>query len=183
MLSFLRLFGVTVAAVWFGATVFFTFSAGPAFFTDEMKRLFPPPYNGVIAEFVIARLFILHYLCGVLALLHLGADWMYSGKQPSRFAVWLVGGALGLSLLGGVWLQPKLKELHQFKYAEHYRLPKNAQERAAAAKSFSLWHGVSMGMNLVVLLALWANLARVIQPGEAPRFVAPMNKFGLDKRS
>ena len=36
---------------------------------------------------------------------------------------------------------------------------------------------------LFVLAALWLNLARVIQPGEAPRFVSPFNKFGLDKRS
>ena len=68
MLSFLRFFGVTVAAVWFGATVFFTCFAGPAFFTDEMKKLFPPPYNGAIAEIVLGRYFILHYLCGFLAL-------------------------------------------------------------------------------------------------------------------
>ena len=183
MLSYLRFFGVTVAAVWFGATVFFTFFAGPAFFTEEMKRMFPPPYNGAVAELVIARLFILHYVCGFLALAHVGAEWMYSGKEPSRFSVWLVGGALGLSLLGGLWLQPKLKDWHQLKYADHYRRAASAQQRVEAAKSFGLWHGVSMGMNLVTLLALWANLARVIQPGEAPRFVSPFNKFGIDKRS
>ncbi|MFM8470094.1 MAG: DUF4149 domain-containing protein [Limisphaerales bacterium] len=183
MLSFLRFFGVTVAAVWFGATFFFTFFAGPAFFTDEMKRLFPPPYNGTIAELVIARLFVLHYLCGLLALAHVGAEWMYSGKEPPRFTVWLVGGALGVSLLGGVWLQPKLKLLHQVKYAEHYRLAATSQQRADAAKAFSTWHGVSMGMNLVTLLALWVNLARVIRTGEAPRFVSPINKFGIDKRT
>lgn len=183
MLSFLRFFGVTVAAVWFGATVFFTFFAGPAFFTDEMKRLFPPPYNGAVAELVIARLFVLHYICGFLALLHLGAEWMYSGKEPPRFSAWLVGGALALSLVGGIWLQPKLKEWHRIKYAEHYRLAKTPPERAAAAKSFGMWHGISMGMNLLTLAALWLNLARVIHPGEAPRFVSPVNKFGLDRRS
>ena len=122
MLSFLRFFGVTVAAVWFGSTVFFTFFAGPAFFTDEMKKLVPPPYNGAIAELVLSRYFILHYICGFLALAHLGADWMYSGKIPTRVTVWLVGGVLGLSLLGGLWLQPKLHQLQHVKYADHYRL-------------------------------------------------------------
>lgn len=182
MISFLRFFGVTVAAVWFGATVFFTFFAGPAFFTDEMKRLFPPPYNGAIAEFVIARLFILHYICGCLALLHLGAEWLYLGKEPPRLSAWVVGGALALSLIGGIWLQPKLKEWQRIKY-EQYGLTKTAAERAEAAKSFGMWHGISMGMNLLTLAALWLNLARVILPGEAPRFVSPVNKFGIDRRS
>lgn len=183
MLSFLRFFGVTVAAVWFGSTIFFTFFAGPAFFTEEMKKLFPPPYNGAIAELVISRYFVLHYVCGLLALAHLGAEWMYSGKVPPRLTVWLVGGVLGLSLLGGLWLQPKLKELQRVKYADHYRYTATAPQREAAAKSFGLWHGVSQAMNLVMLLSLWLYLARVIHTGEAPRFVSPINKFGIDKRT
>lgn len=183
MLSFLRFFGVTVAAVWFGATVFFTLFAGPAFFTDEMKRLFPPPYNGAIAELVLSRFFILHYLCGLLALAHLGAEWMYSGKVPPRLTVWLVGGTLGFSLLGGLWLQPKLHKLQRVKYADHYRIPATAQQREAAAKDFGMWHGISQAMNILVLLSLWLYLARVIQPGESPRFVSPISKFGLDKRT
>ena len=186
MLSFLRFFGVTVAAVWFGATVFFTFFVGRVFFTAPLVDFLPAPYNGEVAQLVIAKLFLLHYACGLLALAHVGAEWMYSGKEPPRFTVWLVGGALGLSLLGGLWLQPKLKLLHQVKYAEHYRRPATPAQRGDAAKSFGTWHGISMGMNLVTLLALWVNLARVIQPGEAPRFVSPINKFnqfGIDKRT
>lgn len=183
MLSFLRFFGVTVAAIWFGATVFFTFFAGPAFFTDEMKKLFPPPYNGAIAELVLGRFFVLHYICGFLALAHLGAEWMYSGKVPPRLTVWLVGGVLGLSLLGGLWLQPKLHTYQRVKYADHYRVAATPQQREAAAKSFGMWHGISQSMNIVVLLSLWLYLSRVIQPGEAPRFVSPINKFGLDKRT
>jgi hypothetical protein len=174
---------MTVAAVWFGSTIFFTFFAGPAFFTEEMKRLFPPPYNGAIAELVISRYFVLHYVCGLLALAHLGAEWMYSGKVPPRLTVWLVGAVLGLSLLGGLGIQPKLKELQRVKYADHYRHPATAPQREAAAKSFSLWHGVSQAANLVMLLSLWLYLARVIHTGEAPRFVSPMNKFGIDKRT
>lgn len=183
MLSFLRFFGVTVAAVWFGATVFFTFFVGRVFFTPPLIDFLHAPYNGEVAQLVIAKLFVLHYLCGFLALAHVGAEWMYSAKEPPRFTIWLVGGALGLSLLGGIWLQPKLKDWHQIKYADHYRRAATPQQRADAAKSFSTWHGVSMGMNLVTLLALWVNLARVIRTGEAARFVSPINKFGIDKRA
>ncbi len=183
MLSFLRFFGVTVAAVWFGSTVFFTLFAGPAFFTDEVKRLIPPPYNGAVAELVLGRYFILHHLCGLLALAHLGAEWMYSGKVPPRLTVWLVGGVLGLGLLGGLWLQPKLHQLQCVKYADHYRLPATTQQREAAARDFGMWHGVSQSMNILVFLSLWLHLARIIQPGDSLRFVSPINKFGLDNRA
>ncbi len=174
---------MTVAAVWFGSAVFFSLFVGPAFFTDEMKRLFPPPYNGAIAELVLSRYFVLHYICGVLALVHLVAEWIYSGKVAARLTLWLVGGVLGLSLLGGVWLQPKLKQLQRVKYAEHYRLNAATQQREAAAKDFGLWHGVARMTDLAMLLALWVYLARVIHTGESPRFVSPIHKFGMDVRS
>ena len=94
-----------------------------------------------------------------------------------------MGSVLVLSLLGGIWLQPKLKDLQQVKYAEHYRRAATPQQREAAMKSFSTWHGVSQAMNLLMMLSLWVYLSRVIHTGEAPRFVSPINKFGLDNRS
>ncbi len=57
VIGFLRFIGLTNAAVWFGAAVFFTFVGGPAFFSPEMKHLLPPPYNGAAAELMIARVF------------------------------------------------------------------------------------------------------------------------------
>ncbi len=188
MLSFLRIFGVTVAAVWFGSAIFFTFFVGPVFFTKAMTDVFRPPYNGMVAELVIGRYFILHYICGFLALAHLVAEWIYSGKVASRFTLWLVGGVLGFSLIGGLLLQPKLKQLQQIKYAENFRdsrgnaLVVTPAERDAAAKSFGTLHGISQAVNVLMLLALWLYLARVGHPAEPPRFVSPINKFGIDKR-
>ena len=45
--GFLRFIGVANAAIWFGSAIFFTFAAGPAFFTTEMVHIIPPPYNGL----------------------------------------------------------------------------------------------------------------------------------------
>jgi len=187
VLSFLRIFGVTVAAVWFGSAIFFTFFVGPAFFSKAMTDVFRPPYNGMVAELVIGRYFILHYICGFLALAHIVAEWIYSGKIVPRATLWLVGSVLVISLIGGLVIQPRLQRLHQVKYAEHYRdgrgnpMASTATERESAAKSFGTLHGVSQGMNLVMLLALWLYLARAINTGEPARFVSPINKFGLDK--
>lgn len=173
---------MTVAAVWLGTSVFGLFVM-PVFFTDEMKRLFAPPYNGAIAQMVLDRYFVMHYLCGFLALAHLGAEWMYSGKVISRVTLWLVAGVLGMSLIGGLLLQPKLKELHRIKYADNYRLSATPLQREAAAKSFGTLHGLARVTDFLALVALWIHLARIINTGEAPRFVSPINKFGLDKMS
>jgi len=39
VLGFLRIIALLNAAVWFGSIIFFTFAAGPAFFTDDMIQL------------------------------------------------------------------------------------------------------------------------------------------------
>lgn len=171
---------MTVAAVWLGTSVFGLFVM-PVFFSVEMKRLFPPPYNGAIAQLVLERYFVVHIICGLLALAHLGADWMYSGKVVSRVTLWLAGSVLAISLLGGYWLQPKLEKLQKIKYADQYRVAATPLEREAAGKAFGMWHGVSRTLDLFALFALWIYLVRIVNPGEPQRFVSPINKFGMDK--
>src|SRR5678816_4102246 len=58
VLGFLRIIAIINAAVWFGSIVFFTFAAGPAFFTDEMIRLLGKAHAGAAAQLVVHRYFI-----------------------------------------------------------------------------------------------------------------------------
>ena len=180
MIAFLRFVGVTNAAIWFGATFFFTFVAGSAFFSPEMTQFIPAPYNGLAAQVVIGRLFGLHHLCGVLALLHLTAEWLYAGRLLHRATLALLIGLVGLNLYGGLVLQPRLKDLHRVKYA-----PKSPPaDREAARQSFSAWHRLSMLANLFVLGGVLAYLWQVVNtapPASAPFLAAP--KFGIDKRA
>jgi len=57
VIGFLRIVGILNAAVWFGAAVFFTFGAGFAPFSAEMKRLLGsnnyPYFSGAIAQILI----------------------------------------------------------------------------------------------------------------------------------
>lgn len=156
MIGFLRFVGVVNAAVWFGSAIFFTIVAGPTFFSDEMVKLIRPPYNGAAAQILLKRYFYLHYCCGGIAVVHLLLERLYTGRTFERFTLALLAIILGFSLIGGFWLQPKLKGYHYIKYRGA-----TAEERAAAAKSFGAWHGVSQTMNIFVTVGLLFYLWRV----------------------
>ena len=72
-----------------------------------------------------------------------------------------------LSLFGGFWLQPRLKDLHAIKYSAK----ETPERRRAAADTFKTWHGISQMMNLFVLLGLGVHLCRVASRGEDARFL------------
>ena len=156
------------AAVWLGAAVFFTFGAGPAFFSTEMKALLEknyPYYSGGVAQIVIARYFHWQLVCSLIALGHLVAEWLYLGKNPNKFTASLLGVILCLGLLGGFWVQPKLKRFHLVKYSP----ASTAEQRQLAISSFKDWHGTSQGMNLVVLLGIAIYCWRTANPSDPTR--------------
>lgn len=176
VITLLRFAGILNAAVWFGAAMFFTWVAAPAFFTPEMKELLGPKnypyYSGAVAQFVVARYFVLQYVCGALAVLHLSAEWVLLGKPVHKFSAGLVAVLVGIGLLGGFGLQPKLKQLHRIKYG----IATPAGEKEKAASSFRVWHGTSAGLNLILLAGLAIYLWRTTTPPGGPRFVSA-NKF------
>lgn len=172
MIGFLRFLGLLNAAIWLGAAVSFTLAIGPGFFSNEMKAVLPPPYNGAAAQIIIQRYFILLHWCGAFALLHLLLEKLYLGKVAERLTVAVLTLTIFLGLLGGFWFQPKLKDLHLRWYDS--RAPVAAREKAH--HSFSIWHGVSQTMNLFVIGGLLVYLWRVSNPPGALRFLSA-NKF------
>src|SRR5437867_332748 len=105
------------AAVWFGAAIFFTFGVGPAPFSHEMHVLLSglknpthvSYFSGAIAQIFIARYFHLQLACGAVALLHVLAEWLYLGRIPQKLWFGLLIALVAAGLLGGYWLQPKMK--------------------------------------------------------------------------
>ena len=171
MIGLLRFVGILNAAIWFGGAVFFTFGVGTASFSPEMKALLGannyPYFSGAIAQILIGRYFGLQAVCSVVACLHLLAEWLYLGKQPHRLRLLLVFGLCAMALLGGFWLQPKMKALHAVKYGSNNK----PDVREAAGRSFRVWHGLSMSMNLVLLIGIGVYLWRVANPSDPMRFV------------
>ena len=178
MIGFLRFVGILNAAVWFGTAIFFTFGAGLAPFSQEMKSLLGPnnyPYfSGAIAQILIARYFHFQLACGMVAVLHLLAEWLYLGKYPQKLQVGLLIGLASAALIGGYWLQPKLKALHATKYGLNTR----PEIREAAARSFRAWHGVSQVVNLLMVGGLAVYLWRAANPSDPTRFVSAV-KFTM----
>jgi Domain of unknown function (DUF4149) len=172
VIGFLKFVGILNAAVWFGAAVFFTFGTGRAPFSQEMKALLGPnnyPYfSGAIAQILITRYFHLQFVCSIIALLHLLAEWLYFGKSPQKLRFGLLLGLCSACLIGGFWLQPKLKTLHVTKYGVNTR----PELREAASRSFRAWHGVSMGVNLLLVGGLALYLWRVANPADQTCFVS-----------
>lgn len=160
--------GLLNAAVWFGAAVFFTLGACPAAFSPEMKDLLGvknyPYYSAAIARLLVERYNYLQYACGLMALGHLLADWLYFGQSPRRLHLGLLVGLVALSLFGGNWLQPRLRLAVQ-----QYTQP---QGHAAAAGTFRTWHTGAVVVNWLTVAGLAIYLWRVAHPRESTRFVS-----------
>jgi hypothetical protein len=64
---------------------------------------------------------------------------------------------ISLGLLGGFWLQPKLRSLHLKKYDGR----SSVEIRNDADRSFKRWHGVSQSINLLMIGGLFVYFWRI----------------------
>jgi hypothetical protein len=170
--GFLRFVGVLNIAVWLGAAIFFTFFAGPAIFSNEMKDILGaknfPYFSGAVAQLLVGRYFDLQLVCGALSLLHLLAEWLYLGKITPKRWLGLLAGLILVGLFGGFLLQPRLKQWHAIRYSS----TATVEQREAAGRSFKTWHAGSQIANLLMLTGLAGYLWRVANPEDQPRFVS-----------
>src|SRR5580765_3504068 len=97
VLGFLRSIAIVNAAVWFGSIIFFTFAAGPAFFSDEMIHLLGRPHAGAAAQVIVHRYFLVQQWCAAIAIAHLIAEWLYTGRPFHRLILLLL---MALFLIG-----------------------------------------------------------------------------------
>lgn len=179
MTGFLRFIGILNAAIWLGGSVYFTFVAGQVPFSDAMKDIFGGGKNphiayyvGSIAQVGVARFFSFQVFCGIVALVHLSAEWLYQERRNRKPLVWMLGVMLAVTLLGKYALQPKMNELFRAKHAINY----TPAQREVAGRSFAIWHGVSMTVNLFMLGGLMVYLVQMSRPPEVGRFVST-NQF------
>jgi hypothetical protein len=171
VIGFLRFLGIANAAVWFGAAVFFTFAVGPGIFSEDMRSVLgvaPGAFRffaGGIALVIIKRYFILQYVCGTLAFLHLAAERLYLGRRTNRWVVGAIIVMFSAVLVGGLWLRPRMITLRQAIYSAPTQ-----QEKDQAHHSFAVLHGVSMTVNLFLIAGQVVLLARVSRPPDASRY-------------
>lgn len=176
VMGFLKFVGMVNAAIWLGAVVSFTFVTGPAFFSDEMKGLFLQDAGqaifGSMAMVVVARYFILQHVCGLIALLHAIAGWLYLGRPLKTLTNYVLVSVFTIGLMGGFWFQPRIRNLH----AQKYSASSTATQKAAASRSLAIHHGVARTLDLIALAGLVVYFWRVAHPNDPARF-ASLNKF------
>lgn len=170
MSGFLRVVGIINAAIWFGAGLFFAAGILPAVFSGEMRAVFhetaaDPYYSGAMAMHLFRRYFILQYLCGLVALLQVLAEKFYQGKPFPRVGGGLVLALLGVGLIGGLWLEPKMEKLRETRY-----FGASQELKEQARHSFGLWHGFSEAVNVLVLGGVLTHLVLVSRPAGPARY-------------
>lgn len=169
MIGLLRFVGLINAAVWFGSALFIAIGAESAATSPAMKDLLGPrnfPYFSLAIDQILAsRCFHVYFLCSLVALLHLGVEWLYLGKYPHR--IWL-GLVLCFCLIGvtqNFWLQPHLANWHRLRYS-------GGAQSQEAAHAFHYGHAISETLNFVAIMGLAAYLWRVAYPPEPARFLS-----------
>lgn len=166
MIGFLRIVGILNAALWFGASIFFTFFVGPAFFSEAMVGLLSKPYAGAAAQIVLERYFLLQLICGLVALGHLVGESLYLSRPILRWSLTLVAAIFVLGLVGGYGIQPRLKQLH----LQMYAASTTPEVKETARKSFRVWHGLSWAANLAALGGITVYLFRIARQGDNSRY-------------
>jgi hypothetical protein len=169
----LRFLGLLNAAVWLGAVVFLTFGVGPVLFSAEMERLLGaknfPYFSGAIAHLVLVRGVYLQFACGLFALLHLLAEWLYFGRAPKRRWLGVLIGLITLSLLNGCWIEPELKRLRAVQASTVAPPP-------ASGHALETWQRAASVADLLTIAGLILYLWRVANPSDPTR-VLPAAKF------
>jgi hypothetical protein len=167
MHKILRFIGVINAAVWLGSAVFVTVGL-PVVFSKEVGVYVQRPLVGIVAENLLARYTVVQYWCAGIALFHLFAEHFLLGKPLLRKTFFMLFTLLALALMNGLWLQPKMRDLHKTKYWGTVEA-----DRVEADKNFRRLHGVSQPVNLLVVAALviyvW-NVSRSPSGNGEPRF-------------
>jgi hypothetical protein len=158
--------GLLNAAVWCGSAIFLVIGL-PALFSPELKRLLTAAGVGFAAESIMARYFIVQYWCGGIALAHLLAEWLYCGRPLWRLNLGLLVVILSLALAGGLWAQPKMRDLHRTKY-----FGRTSEQQLQAGKAFAAWHTASEAANLLVIGGLVWYLWLAGREQEPPRLLS-----------
>ena len=170
--------GVLNAAIWLGAAIFCTLGVLPLVSSQNMTALLGQTYfpylSGGIVRLIIARLFYWQIFFAVVAWLHLVLEWLYLGRTPRRLWVGLLTALFSVSLMTGLWLNPKLTRLHRSAHALNLK----PEERAVALKNFQFWDGVFEAVNVLLIGGVAVYFWRLTGAEDAPRFVTPVKFRG-----
>lgn len=174
MTRLLRFVGMLNAALWLGAAVFCSTALLVALNSQDAlallgRRYFRQVSTGIV-QLIFTRLYYLQVICALVAWAHWLFEWLYQGRIPRRFWVGLLTGLFLLSLIGSLWLSPKLTTLHHRQYLPN----QTTEQQAAAERQFRFWDGIFQVANLLMISGVTAYFWRVTHP---PDELRPISSF------
>lgn len=159
------------AAVWLGATVFYVFAAGPFATSEQVATLLGQQagyFTRVIEHLLTARFFTLQFICAMVAVFHVSAEWLYLGRVPKRAHLALIAFLVGTTLFGGLAVQPRLKRWNMASHAVNF----TPLQRQSAARAYRAWHVGWVLLGFATLAGLGVYYWRVSTPSSPGRFVS-----------
>lgn len=163
--------GLLNAAVWLGAAVFCSTGLLVAMNSRAAIALIGTQYftqvSGALTQIVFSRFYHLQILCAIVAGLHLVAEWLYLGRYPRRFWAGLLVALFVTSLVGSLWLNPKLTRLHRAQFVPN----QPAAQVEIARRQFQVWEGVFQAVNVLMIGGIAVYFWRLTQVENEPRFI------------
>jgi hypothetical protein len=171
VIGFLRLVGLINAAAWFGGSVFFLLVGAPVLESDSMREMLGaknfPYFSGATFHLLASRWAMWQAVFGLVALVHLMAEWLYLGRMPGRpWRALLLTLCVG-ALVAGFGLEPRAREFQRVVYAVNAH--PTARQNAASAEL--TLRKVLTGLDWLITLGVGAWLWRVANPPNPTRFV------------
>tara|TARA_B100001971_G_scaffold22967_1_gene17927 strand:- start:96 stop:641 length:546 start_codon:yes stop_codon:yes gene_type:complete len=165
----IQLIAALNAAIWLGGAVFFTFIAGPAFFSPDLEPILPKPENGIAARYLIGKFAAFQIACASIAIISLAIGWRWNANHNQKPHALLLIGIILLIVTGILLLTPKMDTAHHLKYADYFGLQATTEKKDAASRTFGQLHGLSQVGNLLVLISLLVNFILCWKTATEPR--------------
>lgn len=147
--------------LWLGTGFGIAFVAIPVVFSPAIKTQLPPGQAGTVAQAILLRFFMWQVGWAGISGLLLGLERLKNPATLPRLRSWILPPMILLSLVLLFWVHPTLSHMHQERYALETPEPRKRE----LAASFGRWHGVSQGLNLIILigaLACWRDVAQSV---------------------
>jgi hypothetical protein len=148
MQSILKLILTLLLGAWLGATVFFSFVAAPALFQLPRAQVITKEQAGDIAAALLKRYFICAVLVLILALILSSLLAVATARPPFTRCAVIVAIALLIHVFDGFVWAPKVHAIRE---------QRRANPSAELDKQFGRAHGISFGLNFLMIVGTaWA---------------------------
>ena len=143
----LRFIGLLNAAIWAGASIYFSFILAPTFDGGVLEEKLG--FLTKVIQLKLSKTYLTtHQVCAVVAIVHFLSEWLYSAKPLMKRGLYLSIALFTLALSAGQFIQPKMEKTYVVKFHAERDQSEDAE---AAGRLFRFWNGTFKALNLALL--------------------------------